>query len=129
MTVDEFIRAEVSRPFAWGETDCASTADRWVRLIAGFSPMAAYGRKHGGEDDARAWLQEPGGIAVAMNRVMRKAGFVKTKDPQPGDIGLLLLDRQTMAVAILGSRMWFAPAENGTHSRPPAHFWKAWKIV
>ncbi len=129
MSVDDFIREEAAQPFVWGRTDCASTADRWVRLATGRSPMAVYGRKHGNEEEARSWLLQPGGIAVAMNRVMRSAGFRRTVEPVPGDVGLVLLDPQTIAVAIRGGAMWFAHSEAGAHGLPVAHFWKAWKIA
>jgi hypothetical protein len=127
VTVDEYIGAEIAKPFRWGETDCASTADRWVRLRAGFSPMAIFGRQHRNEEEARAWLAEPGGIAVAFNRVMRSAGFRKTETPRAGDLGLAFFDRR-VCIAIHAGAIWFSRHEDGFVGAPLGNVWKAWSI-
>ena len=127
MTITEFVAAEVAKPFAWGDTDCASTADRWVQHVRGISPMAVYGRKHTNRDEALAWLAEPGGVSVAFNRIMRAAGFEKTTDPQPGDLGLVLFGPRA-CVAIHTGTIWFSRHEDGLVGAPLENVWKAWKI-
>jgi hypothetical protein len=127
MTLDEFLRAEAAKPFLWGHTDCALTADRWVTLITGMSPLAVSGRIHRCESDARKWLEEPGGIAVAVNRVMRRAGFVKTKQPIIGDVGLVV-HKGKLAVAIHAGSFWFTRDEAGLSGVPLAACWKAWRV-
>lgn len=126
MNLADFIRAEVARPFQWGEADCASMADRWVRTVAGFSPLAVYGRSYGGPQEARAWLDEPGGIAVAVNRVMRASGFARTKEPRTGDVGLVFC-KQQLCVAIHAGRLWLSRDEAGLLGAPLAACWKAWR--
>lgn len=127
MTVDEFISAELSRPFAWGKSDCAAMADRWVQAVAGFSPMDIFGRRHSDEAEALEWLREPGSIAVAVNRVMRAAGFQKTRDPRTGDVGLVFHEGR-LCVAILAGSVWVCRDEAGLIGVPPAALWKAWRI-
>jgi hypothetical protein len=124
-----FIRAEAAKPFQWGYTDCATTADRWVQLVLGFSPMFVYGRTHKGPKEAAEWLSEPGGLAVAFNRVMRASGLHRTKDPQPGDIGLVFAGKGRIAVAIHAGSCWFSHDEHGLISAPIDSVWKAWSIV
>lgn len=127
MTVDEFITAELSRPFSWGKSDCAAMADRWVQAVAGFSPMDLFGRRHRDEAEALEWLREPGSIAVAVNRVMRAAGFKKTAEPRIGDVGLVFHEGR-LCVAILAGSVWICRDEAGLIGVPPAALWKAWRI-
>src|SRR5690606_29484057 len=81
MDISEFIAAEAEKPFRWGESDCVSTAARWVLLHAGVDLTPAVG-VYGTADEAERAMSEVGGLAVAVNRVMRKAGFQKTEDPK-----------------------------------------------
>lgn len=126
MMLAEFIRDEIIKPFEWGKTDCASTADRWVCLSAGVSPLSKYGRVHKNEIDANGWLNEAGGFAVAVNRVMRASGFKKTKEPANGDIGLISYNGMVM-MAIKTDHGWFSRSENGIMMVQTDKI-KAWKI-
>lgn len=127
MTISEFVAAEAARPFAWGVTDCASTADRWVQLVRCFSPMERYGRHHQNRDEAHAWLAETGGLAVPFNRVMRAAGFRRTSEPKTGDLGLVILDGR-LCIAIHAETFWFSRHEDGLVGAPLENVWKAWAI-
>jgi hypothetical protein len=126
--LESFIAAEARKPFRFGETDCGSTADRWVRLALGFSPMAAYGMAYSGPQEAQEWLSAPGGLAVAFNRVMRASGLRRTKEPQPGDIGLVFAGKGRLAVAIHAGRCWFSHDERGVIAAPLDAVWKAWRV-
>ena len=126
-TITDFVAAEARKPFAWGVTDCASMADRWVQLVRGFSPMALYGRHHANRQEAQAWLAEPGGIAIAFNRVMRAGGFKRTSEPKAGDLGLVIFDRR-MCIAIHAGSIWFSRHEDGLVGAPLGNVWKAWAI-
>lgn len=128
MDIAEYIAAESAKAFRWGETDCCTTADRWVRGIHGFSPLAAFGRVHKTEEEARQWLSEPGSIAVAVNRVMRSCGLKKTNEPQAGDVGLIL-HAGKVCVAIHAGTLWFSRDETGLIGESlSCHVIKAWKI-
>ncbi|MRX33227.1 hypothetical protein H5P29_13650 [Aminobacter sp. MDW-2] len=126
--VREFIASEIAKPFEWGKTDCASTADRWVTGVLGASPLRIFGRVHHDEDEAREWLSQPGGIAVAVNRVMRNAGMSKTAAPVIGDIGLII-HREKLCVAIHAGELWFSRDADGLIGAPLCSVWKAWKVV
>ncbi|WP_425275488.1 DUF6950 family protein [Sinorhizobium medicae] len=84
MTVDEFLAAELSRPFSWGKSDCAAMADRWVQAVAGFSPMDLFGRRHRDEAEALEWLREPGSIAVSRDARRRLQENRRAKDWRRG---------------------------------------------
>lgn len=126
--LEAFIATEMEKPFRWGETDCASTADRWARLLIGYSPLHCFGRIYSGEGAAREWLSEPGGIAVAMNRVMRRSGFKRTAAPRAGDVGLVIHDGRA-SVAINTGKIWFSRDVNGFVGMPLTSHWKAWDII
>jgi hypothetical protein len=128
MDIASYIRTESARPFRWAETDCAATIDRWIQSATGISPLRTFGRVHRCEAEARAWLDEPGGFPVAVNRVMRAAGFRKTPDARLGDVGLIF-HKQQLCLAIHAGRFWFSRNETGLIGAPLAACWKAWRIA
>ncbi len=127
MGIREFVAAIVAEPFAWGKTDCGSIADRWIAIKTGVSPLDAYGRRHHDENEGKAWLAEPGSVAVAVNRVMRSNGFKRTKTPQAGDLGLVLYDGR-MCIALHTGDYWFSRHEDGLIAAPLGNLWKAWAV-
>lgn len=127
MHLQDFIIAIAAEPFAWGKTDCASIADRWVQLMRGFSPMGRYGRRHTNEAEALAWIAEPPGIAVGFNRVMRTTGFKRTDNPQAGDIGLVIFEDR-MCIALHAGPIWFSRHVDGLIGAPLNNIWKAWAV-
>ncbi len=127
----DFLRREAESPPYPGA--CCRIADRWVAVRRGFSPLAHYGREIRTSEDVQAWLVEPGGIAVAVSRVMRAGGFAKTKTPQIGDVGLVLHDgqegdRRPMSMAIRGPRGWHSRNSGGLLLLSLDALWKAWSI-
>jgi hypothetical protein len=128
--VTDFISFEMERPYEKGVTDCGATVDRWVRRLAGFSPIAALGRELRNRADAEAWLSEPQGIAVSVNRVARAGGFKKTNEPIPGDVGLIIsaANGGHICPAIHAGKFWFSRYERGAISVPVDQFWRAWRI-
>lgn len=128
MTIEEFVRREAAMPFCYGTHDCCTTADKWVRERLGFSPLQRYGRPYTSPAEAQTWLSEFGGIAVAVNRVMRASGLKKTAQPEPGDVGLVIW-RETIFMAVLTKHGWFSRSPEGLIMAPPNAAWKAWSIA
>lgn len=127
LSIAEFVAAVSAEPFAWGRTDCGSIADRWIELRHGRSPLDVFGRRHRTADEGKAWLCEPGGVAVAVNRVMRANGYHRTKCPVPGDLGLVIFDNR-MCIALHTGSFWFSRHEDGLVGAPLDHVWKAWAL-
>ena len=121
----DFLRREASLPPYPGA--CCKMADRWVAGLCGFSPLLRYGRTLSTQNDVQEWLAEPGGIAVAVNRVMRICGFSKTSKPQIGDVGLAV-QNQRLCMSVLAPNGWMSRDENGMICAPPDEYWKAWRI-
>lgn len=127
----DFLRREADLPPYPGA--CCKMADRWVALVKGFSPLDRYGRGFESNTEVQAWLAEPGGIAVAVNRVMRACGFTKTKEPRIGDFGLVIhgeraSDLVPVSMAILGRNGWHSRNSAGLLLLPGDTHWKAWAI-
>ncbi|MDT6938558.1 hypothetical protein RI570_21605 [Brucella pseudogrignonensis] len=127
MHIDEFVAAEARKPFRWGETDCVSTADRWVRNRTGLSPLAWMGRQYRDEAEASAILSVRGCFPILVNRAMRSQGFEKTASPVCGDVGLII-HNQKLCVAIHAETIWFSHDETGLIGAPLDAIWKAWRI-
>lgn len=127
MHIADFVAAEAPKPFRWGETDCASTVDRWINLQTGKSPLAQAGLIYRDEFDATAILIERGGFPIIVNRAMRLVGFEKTDAPKVGDVGLILQSGR-MCLAICTETLWFSRDESGLIGAPLDAIWKAWRI-
>lgn len=123
-----YLAAEARKPFVWGETDCATTADRWAARACGFSPLAIYGRRIDGADAAAMWLTTKGGLAWGLRAVMRAAGFARTRAPAAGDIGLVR-HGPLLCVGIWTGALWFSRSEAGLIGAPRAAAIAAWSIA
>lgn len=131
MTIEEFIRLEAGLPPYPGA--CCRVVDKWINERAGFSALRRFGRDFESDGDVALWLSEPGGIAIAVNRVMRACGFKKTKTPEAGDVGLVIHGAVVgnlipMRMAILSHGGWLSRDDVGLALTPAKQFWKAWSI-
>ena len=122
--LNDFIQHETSMPTYPGA--CCRMVDKWITEATGQSALGRFGRDFENEGDVQEWLAEPGGLAVAVNRVMRTCGFAKTKEPLPGDVGLVIKEGKTLCMAILTNNGWLVRDDRGFSVVPS--FWKAWAI-
>lgn len=127
MDIADFIAIEAQKPFRWGETDCVSTAGRWAQIRLSRFPLTEAGITYSDEAEATALIIENGGFPIFVNRVMRDAGFEKTKAPQAGDVGLILHAKK-MCLAIHAHDFWFSRDETGLIGAPLHAIWKAWRM-
>lgn len=125
--LSEFLRRELVKPYHDGKTDCSNTADRWVQLNRGFSPLGRYGRPVNNTKDVQEWLSERFGLAGAALRVMRLSGLERTVTPQAGDIGLVIIKRE-ICMAIFTGRVWFSRNERGVMLGKADAFVRAWSV-
>jgi hypothetical protein len=126
LNIEAFIGDEMRRPCDPGS--CCRIADRWFTTVKGYSALERYGRDFSTDADVEAWLAEPGGIAVAVNRVMRACGIRKTATPQAGDLGLVVWsDRVFMAV--FTGHGWFSRDVAGLIMAPSSAVRKAWSLA
>lgn len=121
-----FLQREMAMPGYAGA--CCRMVDRWIAQRTGASALARYGRDFETDGEVRSWLAEPGGIAVAVNRVMRACGHAKTKDPRAGDVGLVF-HKGRLAMAIRTADGWISRDDEGFQMVEPQRFWKAWSLA
>lgn len=124
INVEEFLRAEAARPFAWATADCTAMCDRWVRLRRGVSPVEAGCIIYRDRESALRLLPR---LAATMNRGMHRAGLEKTAKPKEGDVGLVLFDGR-IGPAIHAGSHWITRHESGFIAAPLQNVWKAWRI-
>lgn len=128
MRPEKFFAIERRRPLRWDATDCCHTADRWCRQASGRSFIAAYGRDYDTAKGAARLIEERP-LPIHIARAMRKAGFRMTRDPMPGDIGVVALG-QMVVCAVRGDRMWFFRGSSGISAvHIDVRLLGAWSIV
>jgi hypothetical protein len=121
----DFLRHETEREPHPGA--CCRIVDRWCLRRLGFSLLSRFGREYRTQEDVDRWLKEPGGIAIAVNRVMRANGIGKTKNPQVGDVGLVV-HRARPCMAIKAPSGWISRDDDGFICVPDQLLLKAWRI-
>lgn len=130
MNLDEFVRREASLPPYAGA--CCRMIDKWIVERTGFSVLRRFGRDFESDADVKVWLAEPGGIAVAVNRVMRAAGIAKTKTPIVGDVGLVFHmsvgGERRLCMGLHTGRSWMTRDETSLIGVGLDQVWKAWRI-
>lgn len=123
----EYMRRALAAPFAYGKTDCCTTANRWIESECGVSPLLASGYDFENKPQAETAMAANGGLAKATVSAMRKAGLKRTKSPQAGDVGVVeMLGR--VCVAISDGNVWFARDECGVIADARARVIAAWRI-
>lgn len=129
--LDDYLRDEAALPPYPG--GCSRMVDKWIRLQTGFSALANFGRDFSTQEEVDAWLSEPGGIAVAVNRVLRTGGFAKTRAPIKGDVGLVFHAptgaAPRLCMAIHAGIAWVSRDDSGIMAIPLDKLWKAWRIA
>jgi hypothetical protein len=108
----DFLRAQLARPFVWGESDCATRAADWVRLRTGSDPCAFCRGRYFDAAGAMAFYNLHGGLPRAMGRQLRVLGFRLTRDPRLGDVAAIALPGLVIA-AIVGERHYHFWMETG----------------
>ena len=129
MNVCAFLESEALRPFEWGVTDCATTADRWFASVHGFSPMGRFGRRIIDEETGHAWLGQPGGLLRGVCTVMRRSG-IKTCNARvvAGDIGVITVDNR-VCIGIYDGALWRSRDVDGLIATDDTHRYKAWEVL
>lgn len=112
MLIEDFIKLEIKKPFIWGETDCCSTTDRWVKNLIGFSHLEKLNRKSSIE-----WLNEKGMIKPALKAINKFKKLKITEKPEKGDVALLILGN-FCAFSIKTENFWFTRNESGIIGAP-----------
>lgn len=126
MDILAYVEAEALKPFVWGETDCATTADRRFEMLHGFSLMQRFGRQVTDEHQAQAWLAEPGGIVTGIRQIMANSRVKRTMTPKADDIGIIIVGRRACVALFTGTQWWSRDAD-GIIVADDTYRYAAWK--
>jgi hypothetical protein len=126
MTIDEFVHAEMRKPFIYGETDCCKIFDRWLEHVRGYSPLRRAGYDYTDDAQRRSILERHQNMLFAMLHVADLDGGIVTETPEPGDVGVVHSHGKVWA-AILTAKGWFSRDSDGFVLDPRARVIRAWK--
>lgn len=110
--LSSFIINEQSKPFELGFSDCVGTADRWLQIACGVSPLDSSGLNYSTADEVAGYHAKRGGFLIAMNVAMRRARLIRTENPVEGDVGIIIFAGEVW-VAICTGEGWFTRNKNG----------------
>ena len=127
MTLSDYLRAGAAQPFAWGGCDCCSWACAWVAARRGVDPSARWRGRYRTARGAALQIRRAGGDLLSVASVaMAAAGLAETRDPRPGDIGVIETDAG-LALAIRTPTGWAAKALAGIAVAPFVCL-RAWSV-
>lgn len=109
-----YLRAEAGRRYALGGADCGTFVAGWVRARRGVDcqPWQT-------ASEAEALLACWGGLLRAAGHAARRSGFRLTREPQPGDVGVVALQGNIAVCAIRTTRGWVMRLDDGLALVPP----------
>jgi len=103
-----YIREELEKPFEWGKTDCASTADNWVKKWKNYSPLLKAGIK---EINKKMLLSQSLNDWLTEVAIFNKWIKTTTLNVRIGDVGLMVRKNQ-LSIAINKGQFWFSRLES-----------------
>lgn len=115
-----YLRAAAGQPFAWGMLDCSLFMAGWVLARTGIDPAAALRGRYGTERGALRLARRLGGMEAVARRQMAAAGFATTREPVPGDVGIIAHPQIGPTCAILSEIGWLTKTPAGV--RGGAHY-------
>jgi hypothetical protein len=123
--LDAEIRACLTRPFSWGEHDCALMAADIVKAMTGEDLMADLRGKYTNATGARRVIHKLGGLDVAVTE--RLGNAISVPFAQRGDVVLAELALGPTIGVCLGTMSAF-PGYEGAQFVNTALCEKAWAI-
>ena len=110
--LSNFLRADASRPFAWGTRDCGLRLADWVLARRGIDPAADVRGTYSNAEELAA-IMGWGGLPRFVDRLAHRAGLERTSRPERGDIAVISLRGQSPQGAIRTDAGWSILADGG----------------
>jgi hypothetical protein len=109
-----FARAELGRPFAWGDTNCVALALRAVDAMHGTELFIRHRRHMRSARRALAWTRDHGTVGVIIELLRDGLVEVDPRYAQPGDLLIgTTPDGQIAAHVCLGERVLSSTEADG----------------
>lgn len=89
MNLEEYLDGVLRRKFKWGSADCCCFAFDWVRARRDVDPMEPWRGKYSDQASAIRQYAKSGGLDAVIAKRMDDLGFVRTDDPETGDVGII----------------------------------------
>lgn len=113
-------RAEIGKPFAWGETNCVSLALRALDVQCGSDLSERYRRNMSSERRAVAWVARNGLAGLVQKFVAEGCVEIAPSFIQAGDIALVEIPGNIGASIYLGRNFLSSSVARGVHQLRPA---------
>ncbi|GLK86694.1 DUF6950 family protein [Ancylobacter defluvii] len=123
-----FLIDHARRPVLWGAEDCCLLIADWWLLNHGVDPAAAYRGTYATEAEKDAVVAACGGVARIVRRLALDVGAERTGDPQPGDFGVVRIDRKHIGAIRAPDGKWAAKSVTGLVMFRPPLIVASWKI-
>lgn len=114
MTLDEFIKNELTLPFELSVSDCCGMANRWVNIHFGVNCFKNSGIEYSQEYERYSITK--GNLIKFFNKICIENGATVTKEPKNGDIATVRLyegDIPIITAAIKYKYGWFTHHDSG----------------
>lgn len=115
----QFARAEIGRPFMWGETNCVALALRALDVQCGSALMRCYRKHMASEQRALVWVAR-NGLAGLIERFIREGcREIAPNFIQAGDVAFSELPGSIGAAVYLGRNFLSSSPEAGVRQFRP----------
>ncbi|MDW9415141.1 hypothetical protein GOB15_12075 [Sinorhizobium meliloti] len=126
MTLQEFL--SLPHQFRWGGVagdDCTTFCGTWLRESVGVDPAEVYRGTYSTAEGAHEILARAGGLVAFAAAALEPLGFVRTEDPQDGDVGVVLAPAGMAGVkevcAVRFGPLWALLAPSGVIAKKLDH--------
>lgn len=113
MKLAEFLASLAREPFSYGRCDCALVLGRWWETNHGIDPAAHLIGAYADKDGCADVLVANRGLLRLVFTICREIGAVRTRDPKPGDFGVVRMGRLHFGAIRTASGKWAIKASNG----------------
>lgn len=116
MTLGEYLKAAMARPFQWGAHDCCTFCAEWMGILTGQDILGQWRGEYATESEARNLIEQRGGLIAIFDRQM--VGHAQRVDiPVAGALGILSVNSEEIGAIFSGER-WMAFGEKGMRALP-----------
>lgn len=115
----QYIDAVLSKPWAWGRTDCCFFAGDWILSVTERDPLGPYRGTYDSAPAALRLIRARRGLVRMVGAEMSRCGFARAEAANDGDIAVLRHEVDSddavagAAVVIRMGSWWLARAKDG----------------